>query len=78
MKEKLKSFFDNRLYRVVAGVLAGIIAGVLYYKFVGCNSGTCAITSNPYRAAGFFGIMGGLLTWDKKKKKIEENEAINK
>ena len=35
------------------------IAGFLYYHFVGCASGTCAITSNPYMSVimgGFFGF----------------------
>jgi hypothetical protein len=30
------------------GITLGGIAGFLYYYFVGCTSGTCAITSNPY------------------------------
>jgi len=30
------------------GVVIGALAGYLYYHFVGCSSGSCAITSNPY------------------------------
>ena len=29
--------------------LFGILAGYLYWKFIGCASGTCAITSVWYR-----------------------------
>jgi len=33
--------------RVLAGIVLGGILGYLYYKLVGCYSGTCAITSSP-------------------------------
>lgn len=43
------------------GVIVGLIAGYAYYHFVGCNSGTCAITSKPLNATLYGGLMGGLL-----------------
>ena len=43
------------------GVVAGSLAGFLYWKYVGCNSGTCAIWSNPTRATIYGAILGGLL-----------------
>jgi phage shock protein E len=50
---------SNRL--VIAGILLGAVAGYLYYHFVGCANGTCAITSNPYISVSYGGMMGGLL-----------------
>lgn len=44
-----------------AGVLVGGIAGFLYWKFLGCASGTCYIQSNPYRMGIYSAIIGGLL-----------------
>ena len=46
---------------VVFGVIIGAIAGYLYYYFVGCSSGTCAITSNPINSTLYGAMMGGLL-----------------
>ena len=46
---------------VVFGVIIGSIAGYLYYYFVGCASGTCAITSNPINSTLYGAMMGGLL-----------------
>ena len=46
---------------VVFGVIIGSIAGYLYYYFVGCSSGTCAITSNPINSTLYGAMMGGLL-----------------
>ncbi|UQD56610.1 hypothetical protein [Flavobacterium sp. K5-23] len=43
------------------GVVTGIIAGYLYYHYVGCLSGTCAITSKPLNSSLYGGLMGGLV-----------------
>lgn len=43
------------------GVLVGLIAGYAYYHYVGCASGTCAITSKPLNSTMYGGLMGGLL-----------------
>ena len=39
----------------------GAIGGFLYYRLVGCASGTCPITSNPYISTVYGGVMGTLL-----------------
>lgn len=43
------------------GVIMGLIAGYAYYYYVGCASGTCAITSKPLNSTLYGGLMGGLL-----------------
>jgi hypothetical protein len=43
------------------GVILGAIAGYAYYYFVGCASGTCAITSKPLNSTLYGAVMGGLL-----------------
>jgi hypothetical protein len=43
------------------GVVVGAIAGYAYYYYVGCASGTCAITSKPLNSSLYGGLMGGLL-----------------
>ncbi len=45
---------------MVLFVLLGFIAGFLYYKYVGCLSGTCPIKSNPIMSTLYGGILGGL------------------
>jgi hypothetical protein len=44
--------------RPFLGILTGATAGFLYYYFVGCASGTCAITSNPWLSIIFGGLLG--------------------
>lgn len=43
------------------GVVVGAIAGYAYYYYVGCASGTCAITSKPINSTLYGSLMGGLL-----------------
>ncbi len=45
----------------LAGILAGAVAGYLYWQFVGCVSGTCAITSSPVNSTLYGAVMGALL-----------------
>lgn len=58
-------------YKVqLLGIGLGAIGGAAYYYFVGCNSGHCAIASNPFVAIPYGAIMGFLLVgiFDKKQK----------
>jgi len=52
------------------GVVLGGVLGYMYWKFIGCASGTCAITSKPLNSTLYGMLMGGLLfssfTKDKK------------
>jgi hypothetical protein len=49
-------------YRVtLVGLLVGALLGYVYYHFVGCASGTCAITSKPLNSTLYGALMGGLL-----------------
>lgn len=50
----------KNLIVTVSGVVIGLIAGYAYYYFVGCASGTCAITSKPLNSTLYVGLMGGL------------------
>jgi hypothetical protein len=43
------------------GAIIGAISGYLYYKYVGCSSGTCRITSKPLNSTLYFALVGGLL-----------------
>ena len=44
----------------IIGIVAGAIGGYLYYRYVGCASGTCAITSKPVNSTLYGAMMGGL------------------
>jgi hypothetical protein len=50
---------NNRLYFI--GAALGAIAGFLYWKYVGCLTGTCSITSNPVNSTLYFALLGSVL-----------------
>lgn len=51
-------------YRLIFwGIAVGAIAGYLYWKLVGCASGTCAITASPVNSS-LYGAMLGALVFD--------------
>lgn len=42
---------------IFGGVFGGI-AGYLYYRTIGCSSGACPLTSNPYTST-LYGVFTG-------------------
>jgi uncharacterized protein YcfJ len=46
---------------LIAGAAIGAMLGLLYWKFVGCNSGSCMITSKPLNSTLYGALIGGLL-----------------
>ncbi len=55
----IKDFFKSwRFWRPFLAAFIGGLLGFLYYYFVGCTSGHCAITSNPYMSILWGGMMG--------------------
>ena len=54
-----KWILKNKL--VIIGVFFGALAGYVYWKYVGCLTGTCAITSSPIRSTIYFAVVGGLI-----------------
>jgi hypothetical protein len=47
--------------RLLLGVLAGALLGLAYYQFVGCRTGTCPLTGNPWLATAYGGLLGALV-----------------
>lgn len=47
--------------RVVFGVIVGAAAGYAYYRVVGCSTGACPITANPWMSTGYGAVMGFLV-----------------
>ncbi|HYG37861.1 MAG TPA: DUF6132 family protein [Cytophagales bacterium] len=45
---------------IVLGIVAGALGGYLYWHYIGCVSGSCAITSIWYRSTAYGALMGGL------------------
>ena len=48
MKDKKKKWLRPLIFTVVGGVI-----GYVYYRLVGCPTGGCIITSNPYISTAY-------------------------
>lgn len=59
----------NFLLKRVLPVIGGAVLGYAYYYFIGCNSGTCPITSNPYISTVYGAVAGLIISMPGKKKK---------
>lgn len=70
---------DSRRYLwFVGGFTAlGVLGGYAYFALIGCQTGGCAITSNPYMSMAWGGAVGYLLPdFFVKKKKEEEGGHV--
>jgi hypothetical protein len=50
--------YKNKLY--LFGALIGGSLGFAYYYWIGCISGTCAITSDPFNSTLYGTLLGAL------------------
>lgn len=55
----VKAFLKRNLITFI-GLAIGAIGGFLYWKFVGCTTGTCPITSSPINSTLWGAVIGGL------------------
>jgi len=58
--------FSKKIFGIIhivslAGLLIGAIGGYIYWDQVGCTSGTCAITSNPWMSTAWGAAFGYLI-----------------
>ena len=69
----MKKILSKRVYKITFFVLLGGIAGFAYYYFIGCQTGTCPITRNPYISTSYGMLIGLLVSIDSKKKQMERD-----
>ena len=49
------------ILRILIGVVVGGGLGFAFYKFVGCSTGTCPLTNNPFTSTVYGSVVGALL-----------------
>ena len=61
--KSLKEFFKSwYFWKPFLGVIIGGVSGFLFFYFVGCKSGSCAITSNPFSSILMGSFLGFFIT----------------
>jgi hypothetical protein len=56
-----RPFWRNTTMRYILGAVIGGLLGFGYYKLVGCSTGTCPLSSNPWISTVYGMIMGAML-----------------
>jgi hypothetical protein len=66
---QLKEYLTGSIWRKrILFSLIGALGGFAYYYFVGCRTGTCPISSNPWISTAYGAGMGLILTMGERKK----------
>ena len=51
----------NQFMRIAIGALVGVVIGYAIYRIVGCRTGACPLTANPYVAMIVYGLFGAIV-----------------
>jgi len=46
--------------QLIVGIALGAAAGYAYYRFVGCSTGTCPLTRNPFISTLYGALIGAI------------------
>ena len=67
--------FILKYKRLFLGVALGALAGFLYWRFVGCTSGTCPITSKWHNTTIYGAVVGYVIAMPAKKKEEKNKDS---
>lgn len=65
----------NTWMKLALGIGLGAGVGFAYYFFIGCKSGTCAITSSPVISTLYGAVVGLLFAWPGKQREKKNAES---
>ncbi len=65
---RLQTFLQSPWRKRALFASLGALAGYAYYAFIGCASGSCPISSNPYVSTMYGLVVGAVMGIDGKKK----------
>ncbi len=77
MLESIQALARHKYAKRVAASIVGAAAGYAYYYYIGCASGACPITSNPYVSTAYGAAVGYLLFPTRTPKAQPEAETVS-
>jgi hypothetical protein len=64
-------------WKQLAWIAGGGVDGFAWYYFVGCATGACPISSNPYVSTGYGALMGAFVWGNRAKPAKKSNEELD-
>jgi hypothetical protein len=61
-------------FKKIVVIAVGATLGFAYYRFIGCQSGVCPLTSNPWISTGYGALIGFVFTLNGKQKEQKDNQ----
>jgi hypothetical protein len=58
LKQRILKIFS---VKNIIGIVVGLVGGYVYYRTVGCSTGSCPITGNPWLMTVWGGLAGYLI-----------------
>ena len=65
-KGRNKRMFAWLTWKLAAGIVIGGGLGYAYHRLVGCSTGACPITANPWISTIYGVTLGAFTTWGAK------------
>jgi hypothetical protein len=76
IKSKVTGIIKSTAFRrTLLSIVIGGFLGFLYFYFVGCKTGSCPITSNPYGSIITGGLLGFLVVGSSAGDRAKENSS---
>lgn len=63
----------KKIIKYSLAIVIGGLLGYIYWSEIGCNSGGCAITSDPVNSTLYGAVLGGLIVSSTGKDKKKDN-----
>ena len=51
----------NNILRILVGTVIGAAVGFVVYRYIGCRTGACPLTGNPYIAIVMYALFGAVI-----------------
>jgi hypothetical protein len=64
MKKIISWIQQHRWFKIVLFATIGGVGGFAYYYFIGCQTGSCPLTGNPYISTSYGALLGFLFSLD--------------
>ncbi len=66
---------NSSMKKISLGILFGIMAGYAYYYFIGCRTGSCALTGNPVNSTVYGAVVGLLWSLPYQKNRLDKGRS---